>query len=101
MLKIDALWSLFQLEFGLNVLLTLKRCTGGRQEGSQPTILHSSQVDVRGAQLAGRRVAVVGGGMTAATLVLAAAAAGASEVQLISRRYAWLALSGLAICMHI
>lgn len=58
------------------------------EHGAHPHILHSSQVDIRGLQLEGQHVAIVGGGMAAASLALAASAAGAAAVYLIHRRWA-------------
>jgi cation diffusion facilitator CzcD-associated flavoprotein CzcO len=46
----------------------------------------ASDVDLRSAALSGRRVVVVGGGMTAATLTLSALKSGADHVTLITRR---------------
>ncbi|KAK9863312.1 hypothetical protein WJX84_007109 [Apatococcus fuscideae] len=60
--------------------------SGGQQQEGCPCIQHSSQLDVRDGRTSGQRVAVVGGGMTAASLALAATAAGAAHVHLISRR---------------
>ncbi len=55
--------------------------------GSTPSdrVVHSSRVDLRGAELAGQRVMVVGGGLTAGGLALAGMARGA-QATLVCRR---------------
>lgn len=54
--------------------------------GAQPRVRPGTEVDVRAESLAGQRVAVVGGGMLAASLALAGAERGAARVTLVSRR---------------
>ena len=67
-------------------LQSIYTISGATKSTAHPCVLHSSQVDVRDMRIEGQRIAIIGGGMTAASLALAAAAAGAAAVHLIHRR---------------
>eukprot|EP00884_Botryococcus_braunii_P017429 jgi/Botrbrau1/436/Bobra.110_2s0086.1 len=64
----------------------LSEGTGSPREGCPSGIQLAADVDLRGADLSGKRVAIVGGGMTAATLTLSALKCGAEHVTLITRK---------------